>query len=124
MKYTEDHEWLRIEPDGNSVTVGITDFAQSQLGDVVYVALPPVGKTLSKGDEAVVIESVKSAGEVLAAVAGTVNDVNSVLADDPGLINSDPVGDGWIFKMTLDDSSSLEALMDEDGYTQYLEAHN
>jgi len=112
---TEDHEWIRIEPDGTG-TVGITQHAQEQLGDIVFVELPAVGRKLKKGEDAAVIESVKAAAECKAPVSGTVTEVNAALADEPGKVNVDPTGAGWFFKLKLDDPKELEALMDEPTY--------
>jgi glycine cleavage system H protein len=120
MKFTEDHEWIRIEGDGNG-TVGITDHAQQQLGDLVYVELPKVGTQAVKGEEIVVIESVKAAGGVKAPVAGTVIAVNQAVADDPALVNQDATGEGWFFKIEIADSGELESLMDEAGYNRLIE---
>ena len=117
--FTKEHEW--IEVDGNNATVGITDYAQEQLGDLVFVEVPEPGKGLSKGDEAAVVESVKAASEVYAPVSGTVTEGNSKLADDPELGNSDPEGDGWFFKLTLSDKGELDGLMDEVAYKAFLE---
>ena len=121
-KYSEDHEWIRIE-DGVA-TVGITDYAQEQLGDVVFVELPEAGTTLEKGGQAAVVESVKAASEVYAPLSGEVTESNSALADDPSLANSDPTGGGWFFKMTLADSGQLEGLMDEAAYKAHVEAQS
>lgn len=118
--YTQDHEWLRIEADG-LVTVGITDYAQDQLGDVVFVQLPEAGKEIGKGEEAVVIESVKTAGEIMMPAAGTVTEVNGVLADDPAKVNADPMGEGWFFKFKTADAATLEGLMDEAAYKAFLD---
>ena len=115
VKYTVEHEWLRVEVDG-VVTVGITDFAQGHLGDLVFVQLPEVGAELAKGDEAAVIESVKAASEVMMPVAGTVTEINESLADEPGQINEDPLGAGWFFKMKVSDPTELNSLMDESAY--------
>ena len=112
--YTEDHEWIRVE--GGIATVGITDYAQEQLGDLVFVELPEVGKSLSKGDAAVVVESVKAASDVYAPVDGEITATNDALSSDPSLVNSSPAGDGWLWKMKLADESQLEGLMDEAGY--------
>jgi glycine cleavage system H protein len=120
MKFTEDHEWIRIEGDGNG-TVGITDHAQQQLGDLVYVELPEVGTQAVKGEEIVVIESVKAAGGVKAPVAGTVIAVNQAVADDPALVNQDATGEGWFFKIEIADPGELEGLMDEAGYNSLIE---
>lgn len=112
--FTEDHEWIRVE--GDNVTVGITDYAQEQLGDLVFVELPDAGKVLAKGDPAVVVESVKAASDVYAPVDGEITAVNDALSSDPALVNSSPAGDGWLWKMKLADPSQLEGLMDEAGY--------
>ncbi|MCO5057117.1 MAG: glycine cleavage system protein GcvH [Rhizobiaceae bacterium] len=113
--FTEDHEWIRLE-DGVAV-VGITDHAQEQLGDLVFVELPEVGKNLKKGDTAVVVESVKAASDVYAPADGEVVAVNDALTSDPALVNSAATGDGWLWKMKLSDESALDGLMDEAGYT-------
>ena len=118
IKYTTEHEWLRIEDDG-LVTVGITDFAQSHLGDVVYVQLPEVGRELAKGEEASVIESVKTAGEIMMPTAGVIVEINTALADEPGKVNEDPMGAGWFFKMRVDSLDDLAALMDESAYNEF-----
>jgi len=115
VKYTVEHEWLRVEADG-VVTVGITDFAQGHLGDIVFVQLPEIGATLAKGDEAAVIESVKAASEIMMPVAGTVTEINETLADEPEQINEDPMGAGWFFKMTVSDATEPNSLMDESAY--------
>lgn len=120
VKFTKDHEWIRA--DGSSGVVGISDYAQAQLGDLVFVELPEVGKKLAKGDEAAVVESVKAAGEVYAPVSGEVTEVNEALGDDPTKINSDAQGDGWIFKMSIDDGGELDGLMDEAAYAELVEA--
>jgi glycine cleavage system H protein len=117
-KYTKDHEYIRI--DGDVVIVGISDYAQSQLGDVVFVELPKLGKTLSKGDEAAVVESVKAASEVYAPVSGEVAEINSALEAQPGAINEDPEGSGWFMKVKLSDPSELAGLMSEADYKAYL----
>jgi glycine cleavage system H protein len=112
--FTEDHEWIRV--DGNIATVGITKYAQEQLGDLVFVDLPATGKALTKGGAAVVVESVKAASDVYAPVDGTVTEVNSALTADPAIVNGAPESDGWLWKMSLADTSQLEGLMDEAGY--------
>ncbi len=119
LKFTEDHEWIRIE--GNTGTVGISNHAQEQLGDVVFVELPDIGRTVKKGDEMAVVESVKAASEVYAPVGGTVTEVNSKLEDEPGLVNASPMGDGWFVKLDLADPSEADALMDEDAYAKFAE---
>lgn len=117
IHYTQEHEWLRIEADG-SVTVGITDYAQDHLGDLVYVQLPQAGAELAKGEEAAVIESVKTAGEILMPVGGTVSEVNALLADEPGKVNEDPMGEGWFFRFKP--SGEIGGFMDEAGYQDYI----
>ncbi len=117
--YTEEHEWIRVE--GETATVGISDHAQEQLGDIVFVELPEVGKTLAKGEQAAVVESVKAASEVYAPVGGEVTEVNGALEDRPELVNEDAEGEGWFFKMKLADPGELEGLMDRDGYEKYVE---
>lgn len=116
--YTEDHEWLRVE--GDVATVGITDYAQEQLGDLVFVELPETGKSLSKGDTAVVVESVKAASDVYAPVDGEVTEANETLSSDPALVNSAATGDGWLWKMKLSDTSQLDGLMDEAAYNAHI----
>jgi glycine cleavage system H protein len=116
--YTEDHEWLDV--DGATATVGITDYAQSQLGDIVFVEVPEEGRSVSKGDDAAVVESVKAASDVYAPVGGTVIEGNPALADNPALVNEDPEGEGWFFKLTLADAGELDALMDETAYKDFV----
>jgi glycine cleavage system H protein len=118
IKYTKDHEWISV--DGDTATVGISDYAQQQLGDVVFVEVPEVGKSLNRGDEAAVVESVKAASEVYAPVTGEVTDANSALEDEHSLVNSDAMGDGWFLKMTITDASQLDELMDEAAYKAYV----
>jgi glycine cleavage system H protein len=112
--FTADHEWIRVE--GETATVGITDYAQEQLGDLVFIELPETGKALTKGDAAVVVESVKAASDVYAPVDGEVTEINDALSSDPSLVNSAAMGDGWLWKMKLSDQSQLDGLMDEAGY--------
>jgi len=119
-RYTKSHEFVRVE--GETGVVGITDYAQSQLGDVVFVELPSIGRSLSKGAEAATVESVKAASEVNAPVSGTVVDVNSALTDSPGLVNEDPSGKGWFLKIKLSDAAEIDSLMDEDAYREFLKA--
>jgi glycine cleavage system H protein len=116
-KYTGDHEWVRVE--GDSATIGITGYAQEQLGDVVFVELPEVGAELKKGTEAATVESVKAASEVYAAVSGAVTAVNEALGEEPSLVNSDPEGEGWFFRLKLSDTSELGELMDAAAYKDY-----
>ncbi|NEX62797.1 glycine cleavage system protein GcvH [Noviherbaspirillum galbum] len=117
--FTPEHEWLRIEDDG-SVTVGITDYAQDHLGDIVFVQLPDSGKEFSKGEEIVVIESVKTAGEIMMPAAGVVTEVNGALGDEPGKVNEDALGAGWFFKFKPASPGDLDGYMDEAGYKAYL----
>ena len=123
-KYTKDHEWVRLEEGGEGTEkigiVGITDFAQEQLGDIVFVELPEVGITVQKGDEAATIESVKAASEFFTPVSGKVININNTIIDDPGLINSDPREVGWFFSLELADPSELENLMDEAAYESFV----
>ena len=119
--FTEDHEWIRIEDDDVAV-VGITDYAQDQLGELVFVELPEVGGELDQGEEAVVIESVKAAGELKIPVSGTVTEVNDTLVDEPGQVNADPLGDGWFLRIQVKDTSEFDGLMDEEAYRAYLES--
>ncbi len=117
LKYTKDHEWVRVE--GDAAIIGISDFAQEQLGDVVFVELPAIGKQLKQGDEAAVIESVKAASEVYAPVGGEVVEINLPLGDNPGLVNEAPTGEGWFLKIRISDNSELDALMDENAYQKF-----
>ncbi|MEE8320447.1 MAG: glycine cleavage system protein GcvH [Gammaproteobacteria bacterium] len=119
MRFTEDHEWLLVEEDG-TITIGITDYAQDQLGDVVYVDMPEVGLEISAGDEVAVVESVKAAGDIKVPLSGTVSEINDLLADEPEKVNTDPMGEGWFFKITPSDLEELDALMDEDAYWEYV----
>jgi glycine cleavage system H protein len=116
--YTEDHEWLSVE--GGVATVGITDYAQEQLGDLVFVELPEAGRALSKGDATVVVESVKAASDVYAPVDGEVTEINEALTAEPALVNSAPQGAGWLWKQTVSDESQLAGLMDEAGYKAHI----
>ena len=117
--FTQDHEW--IDCDGGEATVGITDYAQGQLGDITFVELPGEGQAVAKGDSAAVVDSVKAASDVYAPVAGTVSAVNDALADQPELVNSDAEGEGWLWRMTLSDQGELGSLMVEAAYTEYVE---
>ena len=116
--YTEDHEWIRVE--GDTATVGITDYAQEQLGDLVFVDLPEEGRTLKKGETAVVVESVKAASDVYAPADGEIVESNAALASEPALVNSAATGDGWLWKMKLADRSQLDGLMDEAAYKNHI----
>ena len=119
LKYTKDHEWIKVE--GDVATVGISDYAQKQLGDVVFVELPEVGRDVSSGDELAVVESVKAASEVYAPVSGEVTEINEDLEGAPETVNAAPTGGGWFVKMTLSDADELDALMDEAAYSEYCE---
>ena len=116
--FTEDHEW--IEVDGDTATIGITDYAQGQLGDIVFVEVPAEGTQLAKGNEAAVVESVKAASDVYAPVSGTVSEGNSALENDPALVNSAPETEGWFFKLTMSDESELDGLMTEAAYKDFV----
>jgi glycine cleavage system H protein len=118
MKFTEEHEWLRVE--GDEVVVGITTHAAEQLGDVVFVELPDEGLTVSKDDEVVVIESVKAASDILAPIDGEITEVNSTLSDNPSAVNEDPQGEAWFFKMKPSDPSQMDEFMDEAGYQKFI----
>ncbi len=118
LRFTKDHEWVRL--DGDLAIVGITDYAQSQLGDVVYVELPEIGHRVEQGKEAAVVELVKAASEVFAPVSGEVIEVNDALAADPAKVNADPLGEGWFLKLRLDDPKELEDLMDEAAYQHFV----
>ena len=118
--YTKEHEWIRVE--GDTATVGITDFAQGQLGDIVFVEVPEAGRSVAKGGEAAVVESVKAASDVYAPVSGEVIEGNPALADDPALVNTDPEGAGWFFRLRLSDESELGGLMDADQYRAFSES--
>jgi glycine cleavage system H protein len=117
--FTDEHEWIRL--DGDVATVGITDYAQNQLGDVVYVELPKVGQKVQKGGQAAVVESVKAASEVFAPVSGEIVAVNQALADEPATVNADALGKGWFVRIKLTDRSELDGLMDEAGYRKFIE---
>ena len=119
MKYTEDHEWLLA--DGDIVTVGITEHASTQLGDVVFVELPEAETQVAKGDEICVIESVKATSDIVAPVDGEIVEVNEALADNPGLVNEDPTGEAWFFKLKVEDLSQLDGLMNEDAYKEMID---
>lgn len=120
VKFTDDHEWISI--DGDVATVGITAHALEQLGDLVFVEVPEAGRTLAKGDEAAVVESVKAASEVYSPVTGEVVEGNATLADDPEAASGDPAGNGWFFKIKMSDPSELDGLMDADGYKAHIDA--
>ncbi len=119
-RYTEAHEWVSI--DGDSGAIGISDYAQEQLGDVVYVELPEEGAEFAEGAQAATVESVKAASEIYAPVAGEVTEINGALGDKPELVNSDPLGDGWFFKIKVADAAAVAKLMDENAYKEYVES--
>ncbi|MEA3063246.1 MAG: glycine cleavage system protein [Sphingomonadales bacterium] len=118
--YTQEHEWIRVE--GDQATVGITDFAQGQLGDIVFVELPDAGRQVTKGGEAAVVESVKAASDVYAPVSGEVTEANQALTDDPALANTDPEGAGWFFRLRLSDAGELDGLMDSAAYKSFCDS--
>ncbi len=120
VKFTADHEWVQVT--GTTARVGITQYAQEQLGDVVFVELPAVGATFAQGKEAAVVESVKAASDIFAPVSGTIAAVNAALPDNPSLVNSDPQGEGWFFEITLSNPSELDGLMDEAAYQAHIGA--
>jgi glycine cleavage system H protein len=119
VKYTRDHEWIRVDAD--TAVIGITDYAQTQLGDVVYIELPAVGRRVEKGKEAAVVESVKAASEVYAPVSGEVIAINEALSGEPGKINADPMGEGWFLKLRIANAKELDELMDEGEYQSFVE---
>ncbi|MGC8120875.1 glycine cleavage system protein GcvH [Marinobacter sp. VGCF2001] len=121
LKYIETHQWVRVDADGTA-TVGITDFAQAQLGDVVYIGTPEQGATVNGGEEAGVAESVKSASDVFSPVTGEVIEINEKLEDEPEIVNDDPYGDGWMFKVKLADEGELKGLMDATAYAEHVAA--
>ena len=118
MKFTEEHEWLR--PEGDLIVVGITEHASEQLGDVVFVELPEADTTVSKDDEVAVIESVKAASDILVPLDGEIVEVNEAIVANPGLVNEDPMGDAWFFKMKIEDASALDDFMDEAAYKDFV----
>ena len=120
LYFTKEHEWIRV--DGDTATVGITDFAQAQLGDVVFVEVPEAGRQVSKGGEAAVVESVKAASDVYAPVSGEVTEGNQALVDAPDLVNTDAEGEGWFFRLRLSDPSELDGLMDADAYKAFCDS--
>ena len=119
-KYTEEHEWVRVE--GDVATVGITQYAQEQLGDVVFVEVPAVGRKVARGEACAVVESVKAASDIYAPVAGEIVEGNAALADSPGDVNAEPTGKGWFFKLKLADKAELDGLMDEAGYEAFVKS--
>jgi len=118
-KYTEDHEWITV--DGDVATVGITDYAQKSLGDIVFVETPEVGSDVSAGDEAGVVESVKAASEIYVPLSGEIVEANEDLEAEPSKVNTDPTTEGWMFKIKMSDPSELDGLMDEDAYKAHVE---
>ena len=118
LYFTGEHEWIKVE--GDTATIGISDHAQNALGDIVFAEVPDQGRSLNKGDEAAVVESVKAASDVYAPIAGEVIEGNPALADDPSLVNRDPEGEGWFFKMTIADKAELDGLMDEAAYREWV----
>jgi glycine cleavage system H protein len=120
MYFSKDHEWIAVE--GTTATVGITDYAQAQLGDIVFAEVPPAGTRVEKGKEAAVVESVKAASDVYAPVTGEVIEANAALEGDPALVNTSPEGDGWFFKLTLSDPSELDGLMDDAAYKAFVQS--
>jgi len=118
-RYTKDHEWVLL--DGDIATVGITDHAQEQLGDLVHVGLPELERAVAEGETCAVVESVKAASDVFAPLAGKIVEVNETITEDPSIVNSDAEGEGWFFRLELDDTDSFEALMDQDAYDEFLE---
>jgi len=118
LYFTKEHEWIRVE--GDTATIGISNHAQEQLGDIVFAEVPDAGRRLSKGQEAAVVESVKAASDVYAPVSGEVIEGNQAVADDPALVNTDPEGEGWFFKLKLDNPGELDGLMDESAYRDWI----
>jgi glycine cleavage system H protein len=118
LYFTREHEWIRVE--GDTATIGISDHAQEQLGDIVFAEVPEAGKRVSKGQEAAVVESVKAASDVYAPVSGEVIEGNQAVAEDPALVNSDPEGQGWFFKLKLENPGELDGLMDEGAYREWI----
>jgi glycine cleavage system H protein len=118
LYFTKEHEWVRV--DGDTATIGISSHAQEALGDIVFADVPEAGRKVSKGQEAAVVESVKAASDVYAPVSGEVTEGNPALADDPSIINSDPEGEGWFFRVKLDNASELDGLMDEGAYREWV----
>ncbi|MEA2771601.1 MAG: glycine cleavage system protein [Acetobacteraceae bacterium] len=118
-RYTKEHEWIQL--DGDIATVGITDHAQEQLGDLVHVELPELERAVAEGETVAVVESVKAASDIFAPLAGKVVEINETIGEDPSIVNSDAEGEGWFFRLELDDTDAFEALMDQDAYDEYLE---
>jgi glycine cleavage system H protein len=120
LRYTKDHEWVR--PEGDAATIGITDHAQNALGDVVFVDLPEVGREVTTGEAVAVVESVKAASDIYAPIAGRIVEVNSALTEDPGLINREPTGEGWFFKIEAKDPAEIATLLDDSAYAAFVES--
>jgi glycine cleavage system H protein len=120
LRYTKEHEWVRL--DGDIATVGIAPDAQEALGDIVFVELPEVGRDVTEGEAVAVVESVKAASDVFAPLAGSVVEINDAIVEDPALVNRDPTGEGWFFRIEVTDPSAYDALMDEDAYAEFLES--
>ena len=120
VRYSEEHEWVRL--DGDVATIGITDYAQQQLGDVVFVEVPQVGRKVEKGESVAVVESVKAASDIFAPVSGEVVEANAALADSPGDVNAEPMGKGWFFKIRIADKAQLDGLMDEAAYDAFVKS--
>ncbi len=118
VKYSETHEWIKVE--GGSATIGLTDFAQQELGDIVFVEVPEIGDEITSGSEMGSVESVKAVSEIVAPLTGKVEEFNEALADEPELINNDPYGSGWLIKIALSDTSELDGLMDAEDYKKYV----
>jgi len=119
-RYSRDHEWVRLEDDGTA-TIGITDHAQEALGDIVFVELPELDREVAESEACAVVESVKAASDVYAPLAGKITEVNEAIVEDPAIVNSDPAGEGWFFRMELADDANFETLMDEEAYAAFLE---
>ena len=124
LRYLSSHEWVRLEEDGETATIGITDHAQDLLGDVVFVELPEVGAVINAGEEAGVVESVKAASDIFAPVTGTVIEINEALEESPEFVNSDPYDDGWFFKLKISDADELASLLSAEDYTEVCEAED
>ncbi|MCK5438493.1 MAG: glycine cleavage system protein GcvH [Gemmatimonadetes bacterium] len=120
FRYSEDHEWVAFDGESGIATIGITDYAQGELGDVVFLELPEVGATVAKGDSAGTIEAVKTVADLLAPFSGEITEVNAVLDDRPELVNTDPYGEGWMIRLRVDDRSAVEGLLDADAYQQHI----
>ncbi len=120
LRYSEDHEWVAFDSESGVATIGITDYAQGELGDVVFLELPEIGATVAKGDSAGTIEAVKTVADLFAPFGGEITEVNAALDDRPEIVNTDPYGDGWMIRMRVDDPSVVDGLLDADGYQQHI----